>query len=78
MTGKPERSVVVFAGFVVLLVLLSAYCTDRDGGGLGGDFGDFDELLLQNPPYMLAHFDSLTFPVFWFNRGFDRPMVAHV
>ena len=70
---KAERPVVWFGVFVAVLVLLSAYCTDRDGG-LGGDF---DELLLQNPPYMLAHFGSITFPVFWFNSGFDHPMVAH-
>jgi hypothetical protein len=74
---KSEKPVVWFGLFVVLLVLLSAYCTDRDGASFGVDFGDFDELLLQNPPYMLAHFGHTGFPVFWFNRGFDRPMVAH-
>jgi len=74
---KAEKPVVWFGLFVALLILLSGYCTDRDGGSVGVDFGDFDELLLQNPPYMLAHFGSTGFPVFWFNRGFDRPMVAH-
>jgi hypothetical protein len=35
---KVEKPVVWFSVFVVLLVLLSAYCTDRDGGSFGGDF----------------------------------------
>jgi hypothetical protein len=74
---KLERPVVWFAVFAGLLVLLSAYSTARDGGSFGVDFGDLDELLMQNPPYMLAHFGSMTFPVFWFNRGFDRSMVAN-
>ena len=34
-TMKAERPVVWFGVFVALLVLLSAYCTDRDGGGIG-------------------------------------------
>jgi hypothetical protein len=72
---KAEKPVVWFGLFVVLLILLSAYCTDRDGGSFGVDFGDFDELLLQNPAYMLAHFGSITFPVFLYNRGFDHPLV---
>jgi len=58
---KAEKPVVWFGLFVVLLVLLSAYCTDRDGASFGVDFGDFDELLLQNPPYMLA---TSAIPVF--------------
>jgi hypothetical protein len=74
---KVERPVVWFAVFVASLVLLSAYCTDRDGGSFGVDFGDFDELIMQNPPYMLAHFGRMTFPTFWFNRGFDLPMAAN-
>ena len=74
MTGKPERSVVAFAGFVALLVLLSAYCTDRDGGVFGGDF---DELVLQNPAYTLAHFGKLTFPASWFAQDFDLPLITH-
>jgi hypothetical protein len=74
MTGNPERSVVAFAGFVLLLVLLSAYCTDHDGGGFGGDF---DELVLQNPAYMLAHFGKLTFPASWYALDFDLPLITH-
>jgi hypothetical protein len=35
---KTDRPVVGFGVFVALLVLLSAYCTDRDGGSFGGDF----------------------------------------
>jgi hypothetical protein len=74
MSGKRERSVVACAGFVVLLVLLSAYCTDREGSGSGGDF---DELVLQNPAYMLAHFGKLTFPASWFAQDFDLPLITH-
>jgi hypothetical protein len=66
---KCQRPVIWFSVFVALLLLLSAYCTDRDGGAFGGDF---DELLMQNPAYMLAHFGKITFPVFWFNAGFDH------
>jgi hypothetical protein len=74
MTGKRERSVVAFAGAVVVLVLLSAYCTDRDGGSFGGDF---DELVLQNPAYTLAHFGKLTFPASWYCQDFDLPLITH-
>ena len=49
-----QNSVVVFAWFVAFLVLVAAYGSDRGGW--------VDELGLQNPPYMLAHFGKLTFP----------------
>jgi hypothetical protein len=67
----PERtrSVLVFAGFVGFLILLSAYCTDRDGS--------IDELGFQNPPYMLAHFGKLTFPAYSHNAFFDLPVITH-
>ena len=71
---KGEKPVICFSVFVVLLVLLSAYCTDRDGGSFGGDF---DELVMQNPAYMLAVFGNLTLPIGAFNSGFDHTVVAH-
>ena len=71
---KVEKPVIWFSVFVVLLVLLSAYCTDRDGGSFGGDF---DELVMQNPAYMLAVFGNLTLPIGAFNSGFDHTVVAH-
>ena len=71
---KAERPVVWFGVFVALLVLLSAYCTDRDGGSYGGDY---DELSLQNPAYMLAVFGTITFPACHFNAGFDHLLVQH-
>jgi hypothetical protein len=69
-----EKTVVWFSILVALLILLSAYCTDRDGGNFGGDF---DELLMQNPAYMLAHSGAITFPAYWFGGGFDHPLTAH-
>jgi hypothetical protein len=71
---KAGGLVVGFGVFVVLLVLVSAYCTDRDGGSFGGDF---DELSLQNPAYMLAVFGNITYPAYFFNSGFDHPLVQH-
>jgi hypothetical protein len=63
------RSVFVFACLVAALVLISAYATDRNGS--------VDELGFLNPPYMLAHFGRLTFPVFPFNGFFDVPVITH-
>jgi hypothetical protein len=74
MTAERSKSVLLFACFVGLLILLSAYCTDRDGGGFGGDF---DELVLYNPAYTLAHFGKLTFPASWFCIDFDLPLITH-
>jgi hypothetical protein len=64
-----RSSVLVFACFVTLLVLISAYCTDRNGA--------VDEPGFLNPPYMLAHFGRLTFPVFPYNGFFDLPVITH-
>lgn len=64
-----RKSVLVFAGFVAVLVLMSAYVTDRNGV--------VDEPGFLNPPYMLAHFGRLTFPVFPFNGFFDLPVITH-
>jgi hypothetical protein len=51
---------------VAFLVLAAAYCIDRGGW--------IDELGLQNPPYMLAHFGKLTYPVS--SRFFDLPVIS--
>lgn len=64
-----RRSVFIFACLVAALVLISAYGTDRNG--------TVDELGFLNPPYMLAHFGRLTFPVFPFNGFFDVPVITH-
>jgi hypothetical protein len=64
-----RRSVFVFACFVALLILISAFCTDRNGA--------VDELGFLNPPYMLAHFGRMTFPVFPFQAFFDLPVITH-
>jgi hypothetical protein len=64
-----RRSVFLFACFVAALVLISAYCTDRNGV--------VDETGFLNPPYMLAHFGRLTFPVFPFNGFFNLPVITH-
>jgi len=68
---KPQRStpVVVFAGFVMLLVLMAAYCADRNGS--------VDEPGFLNPPYMLVHHGHLTFPTFPHNAFFDLPVITH-
>jgi len=66
MNEHAQRYVVAFAAFVLCFILLSAYFTDRDGGSFGGDF---DELVLQNPPYMLVNFGKLTF--------YEQPVISH-
>jgi hypothetical protein len=58
-------SVLLFAIFIALLVLLSAYFTDRNGW--------IDEIGLLNPPYMLAHFGKLSYPIY----GFDHSTIVH-
>ena len=63
-----RKSVVLFAWFVAFLVLVAAYCCDRGGW--------VDELGLQNPPYMLAHFGKLTYPSFTANWFFDLPVIS--
>ena len=67
--------------FVALLVLISAYAPI--------EMGSVDELGFLNPPYMLAHFGRMTFPVFPFTdfstfpsspilrcTALDRPAMA--
>lgn len=53
---------------MAFLVLVAAYCCDRGGW--------VDELGLQNPPYMLAHFGKLTYPAFTANWFFDLPVIS--
>jgi hypothetical protein len=69
MVAERSKPVVLFACFVGLLILLSAFCTDRDGS--------IDELGFLNPPYMLAHFGKLTFPTYPHNAFFDLPVITH-
>jgi hypothetical protein len=69
MASNCSKPVVLFSCFAGLLILLSAYCTDRDGS--------IDELGFQNPPYMLAHFGKLTFPAYSHNAYFDLPVITH-
>lgn len=74
MTGRQSKSAVVLAAFVALLVLLSAYCTSRDGGSFGGEY---DELILQHPAYAFARIGNLAFPPSWFAQDFDLHLAAH-
>ena len=74
MRPQPQKSTIAFALLVACLVLISGYFTDRDGGSYGGDF---DELVLQNPPYMLARFGKLTNTIGWFITSIDGPFVSH-
>ena len=69
MKAQPSTPVIVFASFVVLLVLIGAYCTDRDGA--------VDEPGFLNPPYMLVHYGHLTFPTYPHNGFFDLPVITH-
>ncbi|MEO8368588.1 MAG: hypothetical protein ABI806_05265 [Candidatus Solibacter sp.] len=64
-----QISVLAFAGFVAVLVLLSAYFTERNGL--------VDEPGFLNPPYMLAHYGKLTFPTYPNGLFFDVPVVTH-
>jgi hypothetical protein len=64
-----RQTVVLFAWFVVFLVLIAAYGIDRGGW--------VDELGFQNPPYMLAHFGKLTFPSYVAGWFFDQPVITH-
>ena len=74
MKWRRQPYTLAFALLTAGLVLLSAYCTDRDGGSYGGDF---DELVLQNPAYMLARFGKLTMPIAPFETGLDQPLISH-
>ncbi len=64
-----DKPVLFFACFVGLLILLSAYCTERDGF--------VDEAGFQNPPYMMAHFGQLSFPAYSEIRYFGQPVITH-
>jgi len=69
MKSLESAPVIVFACLVAVLVLISAYCTDRDGA--------VDEPGFLNPPYMLAHYGHLTFPTYPHNAFFDLPVITH-
>jgi hypothetical protein len=64
-----QKSVISFACFVALLVLLLAFFSDRNG--------DVDELAMYNPAYMLAHFGKLTFPSYPHRDLLDDPVIVH-
>ena len=64
-----NKLVLFFACFVGLLILLSAYCTERDGF--------VDEAGFQNPPYMLAHYGQLNFNAYSEIRYFGQPVITH-
>lgn len=71
--APPDRlaklTVIAFACFVILLVLVAAFFTERNG--------DVDELMMYNPAYMLAHFGKLTFPTYPFRGVYDDPVIIH-
>ena len=69
MKAQPSTPVFVFACLVALLVLMGAYCTDRNGA--------VDEPGFLNPPYMLVHYGHLTFPTYPHNAFFDLPVITH-
>lgn len=69
MVAERSKPVLLFACFAGLLILVSAFCTDRDGS--------IDELGFLNPPYMVAHFGKLTFPTYPHNMFFDLPVITH-
>jgi len=69
MILERNKPVLFFAFFVALLILISAYCTERDG--------QVDEPGFLNPPYMLAHYGKMTFPTYPHGTFFDVPVVTH-
>lgn len=69
MKSIHSTPVTVFASFVALLILISGYCTDRNGA--------VDEPGFLNPPYMLAHYGRLTFPTFPYAGFFNLPVITH-
>jgi hypothetical protein len=69
MPSKGQKSVLVFAALVAILILLSAYCTERDG--------QVDEPGFLNPAYMIAHYGKITFPTYPHNKFFDVPVITH-
>jgi hypothetical protein len=69
MIGDRQKSVFFLACFAALMVLLSAYFTERSGG--------VDEPGFLNPPYVLAHNGKLSFPTYPNGIFFDVPVVTH-
>jgi hypothetical protein len=69
MTIESQKPVLLFAVFVAILILLCAYCTERNGG--------VDEPGLLNPPYMMVEYGKLTFPSGAYAGVFDLPVIVH-
>ena len=69
MKSLGPTPVIVFACLVAVSVLISAYCTERNGA--------VDEPGFLNPPYMLVHSGHLSFPAYPFNRFFNLPVITH-
>uniref|UniRef100_Q02BJ5 Uncharacterized protein n=1 Tax=Solibacter usitatus (strain Ellin6076) TaxID=234267 RepID=Q02BJ5_SOLUE len=69
MPSKGNKSVLFFAALVAILILLSAYCTERNGL--------IDEPGFLNPAYMMAHYGKITFPTYPHNKFFDVPVITH-
>jgi hypothetical protein len=67
LTATERYTVVAFACFVALLVLLCAWFADNRKT-------DIDELALYNPAYMVAQYGRLTYPV---ETYYDLPMIVH-
>jgi hypothetical protein len=68
-SSKQDKSVLLFACLVALLIFASAYLTERNGL--------VDEPGFLNPPYMMAHYGKLTFPTYPHGTFFDVPVVTH-
>ncbi|MEO8368589.1 MAG: hypothetical protein ABI806_05270 [Candidatus Solibacter sp.] len=69
MAFEHKKSILLFACFVSVLILLSAWFTERNGG--------VDEPGLLNPPYMLKEYGVLTFPASAYGGLHDIPVVIH-
>jgi hypothetical protein len=65
MVKEKNTAVLAFGFFAALLVLLSAFFTDRNGW--------IDEIGLYNPPYMLANFGALSYPIY----GVFKSTIVH-
>ena len=69
MPLEHKKSVLLFACFVSILILLSGYFIERNGL--------IDEPGFLNPPYMVAHYGKLTFPTYPHGIFYDVPVVTH-
>ncbi len=69
MIAERHKPVLFLASLALLLVVVSAYFTERNGLA--------DEPGFLNPPYVLAHYGKLTFPVYPHDSFFDLPVITH-